>query len=336
MVITARPHRERPRAARGGPGPLRLAVFIATAAACVPYLALKAAWLSGSTVGYVDADAAGASVRHAGNAITMGMDAMVVAVAAAFTFRWGQRIPAWPVLAPMWVATGLLAPILLAVPLGSALQAVFSSEPLTAPDDAMRGWVYGVVYTGFTLQGIGLATAFVLYARSRWADVFKARTGDVAEGAPHRAQVLLAHAAAVPAVLYAAVQLFWAFGATAGLGAERAGQRTAVQQLADGAEGLLALAGAAALLLILRRGGRRPVLPLAVAWTGAATTFAAPLYGLLAAAAQPALDGPESTTVLDLTAVCGVLAGLLMGATGVALLAGRGAQSARPTASSAP
>ncbi|TDC85362.1 hypothetical protein [Actinomadura sp. 7K507] len=336
MTTTAQPHLERTRAVQGGPGPLRLAVFMATVAACVPYLALKAAWLSGSTIGYIDVDAAGGSVLYAGNAITMGMDAMAVAVAAAFTFRWGLRIPAWLVLGPAWVATGLLAPIVLAVPLGTVLQVVFSSEPLTASGNAMQGWVYGVVYTGFTLQGLGLVTAFALYARSRWAHVFKGRTQDVAKGTTHRVQVLLACAAGVPAVLYAAVQLFWSFGATAGLGAERADHRTAVQQLADGVGGLLALAGAVALLLIVRRAGLRPVFPLAVAWTGAAAAFADSLYGLLTMPAQPALDGPEPTTALNLAAVCGVSAGLLMGIAGAFLLAERGAQRARPMASSTP
>ena len=314
-----------------------MAVCLATIAACVPYLTLKAAWLSGSTIGWNDADAARESGLYAANAITMGMDAMAVVVVAAFTFSWGRRIPAWLVLAPTWVATGLLAPIVLAVPAGSVLQLLFSSEPLTTSDNPIQGWVYGVVYTGFTLQGLGLVTAFALYARNRWAGVFTVRTRDVPQGTTRHVQVLLAYAAGVLAALYAAVQLFWAFGATAGLGAEQTDHRTAVQQLAEGTGGLLALAGAAALLLIVRRGGRRRlVVPLAAVWAGAAATFADSLYGLLVTVSRPGLLGSESTAALNLTALCGVFAGLLMGIAGALLLAETDAQRARPTASSAP
>ncbi|TDC50540.1 hypothetical protein E1281_21745 [Actinomadura sp. KC345] len=336
MTITAPPLTGRTHGVRGGPGRLRMAVCLATIAACVPYLTLKAAWLSGSTIGWNDADAAGESGLYTANAITMGLDAMAVVVVLAFTFRWGMRIPAWLVLAPIWIATGLLTPIVLAVPLGSVLQVLFSSEPLTTSDNAIQGWVYGVVYTGFTLQALGLVTAFVLYARNRWADVFTMRTRDVPKGTTHQVHVLLAYAAGVLAALFAAVQLFWALGATAGLTAAQVDHRTAVQQLADGTGGLLALAGAAALVLIVRRDGRRLVVPLAVAWTGAAATFADSLYALLVTVSRPALLASESTAALNLTALCGVFAGLLMGIAGVLLLAETDAQRARPTASSAP
>ncbi|MGP4027667.1 hypothetical protein [Actinomadura sp. 3N407] len=338
MTVADQPLMVRTRAARPGPGRVRLAVCAATIAACVPYLILKIAWLSGSTVGWNDTDAAEDSALYVGNAITMGMDAMAVVVALAFTFRWGMRIPAWLVLTPIWVAAGLLAPIVLAVPLGSVLQVLFSSEPLTTSGSAIQGWVYGVVYTGFTLQGLGLLTAFVLYARNRWADVFTVRTRDVPKGPTHQVQALLARAAGVLAVLFAAVHLFWAFGGTAGLTAEQVDHRNAAQQLADGAVGLLALAGAAALLVIVRRGGRpeRFAVPLAAAWVGAAATFAWSLYGLLVTLSRPGLLAGESTTALNLTALCGVLAGVLMGVTGAFLLAERDAQSASPIASSAP
>lgn len=166
MTISARALLRRPSAARRGPGRVRLAVCTATVAACVPYLTLKIAWLSGSTVGWDDADAARDSALYVGNAITMAMDAAAVLVALAFTFPWGRRVPAWLVLTPMWIAAGLLAPIALVVPLGSAVQTL-------------------------------LLTAFVLYARMRWADVFTVRTKDVPKGAPQPLQVLLARTAAV-------------------------------------------------------------------------------------------------------------------------------------------
>lgn len=326
----------RTRAAYGGPGRLRLAVCAATIAACVPYLTLKIAWLSGGTVGWNDTAAAQDSALYVANAITMGMDALAVVVVLAFTFRWGLRIPAWLVLTPIWIAVGLLTPIVLSVPLGVLLQTLFSSEPLTTGDQEIQGWVYGVVYTGFTLQGLGLLTAFVLYARNRWADVFTVRTKDVPEGATHSLQVLLARTASVFAVAFAAVHLFWALGGTAGLREAELDHRNVAQQLSDGIWGGLALAGAAALLVIVQRHGRpdRFIAPLAVAWVGAATTFAWSLYGLLVTLAQPGFLGDDSTVTANLTALGGLLAGLLMGVTGAVLLAER--QTARPIASSTP
>ncbi|MFB4311029.1 hypothetical protein [Actinomadura sp. GTD37] len=338
MTVSVHALTGRRRAARGGPGPglVRLSVCAATIAACVPYLILKTAWLSGSTAGWNDVEAARGSGLYVANAVTMGMDALAVLVALAFTFRWGRRIPAWLVLTPIWIAAGLLAPIVLAVPLGALLQALFSSEPLTGGDAAIQGWVYGVVYTGFTVQGLGLLTAFVLYAKDRWADVFTIRTRDVPKGATHALQVLLARAASVFAAGFAAVHLFWAFGGTAGLRGDEIVHRNAAQQLADGVWGALALAGAAALLAIVQRAGRpeRLALPLAVAWVGAAATFAWSLYALLVTLGRPGLLASDSTAAANLTALGGLLAGLLMGVAGAVLLTER--QSASPTASSTP
>ncbi|MFB4300049.1 hypothetical protein [Actinomadura sp. NTSP31] len=330
-------------APRRGPGAPRVAVCAATAAACVPYLGLKIAWLSGSTVGWNDPEAAENSVLYVGNAITMVMDAVAVLVACAFTFPWGRRVPAWLVLPPIWIATGLLAPIALAVPLGTLVQSVVSAEPVTGSQNGLQGWVYGIVYTGFTLQGIGLLTAFVLDARTRWPEVFAVRTADVPPGPTHRLQVLLARGATVPAAVCAAAHLFWAFGGTAGLPHDQAVDRTAPQQIVDGAWGLLALAGAAGLLALTGR-ARRPsrlVVPLAAAWAGAGATFAWSLYGLIVMLAASTALGADSSPASGLVALGGVLTGLVMALTGAFLLAElgaarRAAQRARPMASSTP
>ncbi|RFS85657.1 hypothetical protein D0T12_11655 [Actinomadura spongiicola] len=328
--------------AHRGPGRLRLAVCAVTVAACVPYLTIKLAWLSGSTVGWNDAEAAKSSALYVGNAITMGMDAVAVLVVLAFTFPWGRRVPAWMVLTPIWVGAGLLAPIGLALPIGVAVQTLFSDEPLiqSGAGDELQSWVYGVVYTGFTVQGVGLLVAFLLYARDRWPDVFTVRTKDVARGATHGLQVLMARTAGVFAAVFAAVQFYWAFGGTAGIRAEELARRGPAHQTIDGVMGLLAVAGAVTLLLIVQR-GRRPArfaVPLAGAWIGTGATFAWSLYELLTVLSQPEFLDSGSTSALNLTVLCGLLAGLLMGVTGAVLLAERGAnaQSARPTASSAP
>lgn len=58
-------------------------------------------------------------------------------------------------LAPIWVAAGLLAPIVLAVPLGTLLRTLFSSQPLTGDANGLQGWVYGIVYGGSPCRGSG-------------------------------------------------------------------------------------------------------------------------------------------------------------------------------------
>jgi hypothetical protein len=331
------------KAPRRRPGALRLAVCAATVAACVPYLCLKIAWLSGSTVGWNDAEAAKDSVLYVGNAVTMGMDVLAVLVACAFTFPWGRRVPAWLVLPPIWVATGLLVPIVLAVPLGTVIQSLASAEPVTGTENGLHGWVYGVVYTGFTLQGLGLAAAFVLYARRRWPEVFTVRTVDVPAGPARSLQLLLARGAVVPAAVCAAAHFFWAFGGTAGLPHDQAADRNAPQQVMDGVWGLLALGGAAGLLALAARAHRpaRLVVPLAAAWVGAGVMFAWSLYGLVVTLAAAEELGADSAPASGLVALGGTLTGLVVALTGAFLLAEhdgarRPVQRARPMASSTP
>ncbi|WP_153530924.1 hypothetical protein [Actinomadura macrotermitis] len=316
-----------------GPGRFRVAVCAATIAACVPYLVLKIAWLSGSTVGWNDAAAARGSALAVGNAVTMGMDAVAVGAALAFTFAWGRRLPAWLVVVPIWFGTGLLAPIVLGVPLGTVLQALIDgTAPVRGSAGGLQGWVYAMVYGGFTCQGLGLLTAFVPYARLRWADVFALRTADVPRGATHAVQAFLAHAAAVPTLAYAALQLVWACGGTAG---QPAGEGMNItQRTVAGAYGLLALAGAAGLLAIVHRRGGRLYVPVLAAWTGAGATFAWSLYMLIITVGTPDFLDARSTPLTGLALLCGVLGGLVTGLAGAFFLAER--QSARPTASSTP
>ncbi|MFD0853265.1 hypothetical protein ACFQ07_13575, partial [Actinomadura adrarensis] len=111
---------------------VRLAFCYLTLAACLPYLTLKALWLSGADIGL---DAEAADQMHSAkfmvaNAVTMGMELTAVLVAFTFTYPFGRRLPAWLVLFPMWVGTGLLAPIALGAPLGMLVQAVAGGSPL--------------------------------------------------------------------------------------------------------------------------------------------------------------------------------------------------------------
>ena len=122
--------------------------------ACVPYLALKIAWVSGSRVGIPDGSML---LEHhtamiVGNSASVLIDSMVVVLALLLTQPWGRRAPAWLLILPVWAATGLLSPIMAGYPLqlGARLlggTAAPSAGPAGRP--FLDEWVFTVVYTGF-------------------------------------------------------------------------------------------------------------------------------------------------------------------------------------------
>ena len=295
---------------------LRIARFLACyamIAACIPYLIFKIVWLSGSTVGTVGHGAAEmGDMKHVvGNVITVGMDLVAVIVALAFTYRWGQRIPVWLVLVPIWVGTGLLAPIALGAPLGVLVQMFTGGSPVPA-HNGLKGWVYSIIYGGFTLQAIMLLVAFVLYARTRWAGLFGARTKDlpVPTTRPHLAS--LANSAAVVAVGYGVMQIAWVLS-DGGLGGDPAAVQTVTQKTFWAVQGLLCFAGAIGLLALVHRWGTgRIVLPLVTAWVGTGVIFASGPAGVALASGT----APAGIVVF----VLGAVTGLLMGTAGIRLL----------------
>ncbi|MBO2455365.1 hypothetical protein J4573_50375 [Actinomadura barringtoniae] len=291
---------------------LRLFVCYATAAACVPYLFLKVVWVAGGDLGVK-----GTMDMHSGdvvaaNVITLGMDAVAVVIALAFAYPWGMRVPAWLMLVPIWVGTGLLAPFVLGLPLGLAVQAVVGGAP--APDDhgnGLHAWVFVVVYGGFILQGVTLLAGFVLHARVRWADLFAMRTRELGQGPTRALQVLAVNGAAVVAAVFGVVHLVWAFGGTAAGGDP--GFQTATQRTFVGVSGVLAFLGAAGALALVHRRGPERLLPVLVAtWLGAGAIFAG---GLL---------GSGASGFASAVATYGTIAGLLLGIAGLlALIEGR-------------
>ncbi|MEU5878068.1 hypothetical protein [Spirillospora sp. NPDC047279] len=294
MTISTTPARDRRT------WPLRRALCLLTAAACAPYITLKLIWLAGGDLG-VSGDAATemhSATFVAANAITMGMEIVAVVIVFAFTYPWGRRIPAWLVLAPMWVGTGLLAPIALGVPLGLAAQAVAGGSPIPENDDSgdMSGWVFAVVYGGFVLQAITLLAAFVLYARARWPEAF--RRPVIRAGGTRAPQVLFVNGASVVAVACGVTQVLWAF--TGGEFGGDTAYETVAQRTFAAVGGLLALAGAAGALALVHGRGSRPVLALTAAWTGAGHLLAGGLFAGAAGAAGA-------------VNMYGALAGLLLG-----------------------
>ncbi|KFU81034.1 hypothetical protein SAMN04489729_4790 [Amycolatopsis lurida] len=236
---------------------VRLIVCYAAILGTLPYLTLKASWVTGGGLGLRDPSFVDSDVMMFANLVTGGMDVVAVLLALAFTYSWGRRIPAPLVLFPIWIGTGLLAPIVLNLPV---IIADLSRAQLT--EMPLENWVWAVVYGGFAWQGILLLTAFVLYARDRWWFVV---TGTVKPGTIGVAGLLGIAAALVTAIGHT----IWAFG-PGGIAAR--GQDVVIAVL-----GVLA----AIALANVSRGRFWPRLVLV--WTGAGAMAGTGAWGLFTA-----------------------------------------------------
>lgn len=254
------------------PSRARLAICAAAIVACTPYALLKIAWIAGSSIGIVDAQSA--DVIHSteyrvGNALTLGLELGAVAVVLGLTFA--RRLPPLLVVGPIWIGTGLLAPLCVALPIGLAAQAVVGGSP--APDDGgLHGWVFVLVYGGFIVQAPLVIAAFALHLGARWRWVLGLGAGDIAPGPTYPLQLLMARTGLVVAALVAAVQLLWAIDP--GSFAAPAGFDTAAQRTFLLVGGLFPLVGAMGTLALVRRPRAGSLLvPLAAAWAGSAAAF---------------------------------------------------------------
>ncbi|MGW7101987.1 hypothetical protein [Streptomyces sp. NPDC054838] len=311
-----------------GPGTSRPGVVgrilrAAALATTVPYLCLKGAWLAGSRIGIPD----GSVLLEPGmffkvaNAVTLAMDSAVIVLVLVLTRSWGLRVPSWLLTVPVFIATGLLVPVVVAFPaqcllgavgLGPDAAAEAAKEPFLDP------WVFNVVYGGFILQAIALAGLFVPYARERWGRRWQ---GVLGERLPSPTGVV-AGAAAVMAVAVAAVQLHWAFGGEAGLSASQIAQFNPQTGAVSATHAMCALAAGAGAVNLARGGARQARWALALAWTGAA---AAACWGLWLLIALTATTDPatEVTTAMVLTYAGQMITGLLAAAVLARFLASR-------------
>ncbi|MGP4088377.1 hypothetical protein [Streptomyces sp. KR55] len=302
---------------------------------CVPYLALKVAWIAGSHIGIPQGSSL---LEHRGsmavaNGITVLMDAAVIVLALVLTRPWGLRVPAWLLAFPVWVATGLLAPIMAGFSI-QLLADALAGTPGIAPGDSepfLDAWVFGVVYSGFIVQGLALGALFVLYARDRWGRLWQGRVWELPVGAIGAAQRAVAAAAGVLALLPLAVHVLWACGGTAGLDEARIADRTSSFPIMEAlSAAFLAMAVTGGFLLAFRRGRALPVkLPLALAWVGSAATVCWAAWLSLAPLTDVA-DGP--TPVMNLAYAGQMIVGILVACLGVHFLAERDACRKRRTA----
>ncbi len=325
-LVTSRPAPDRLRTTR-------LLAGYAVVLGALPYLLLKLAWLSGSPIGFADPSAAGDGSLFVLNAVTAGMDLVGVLLALAFAHDLGLRLPGWLVLGPMWVGTGLLAPVAIVMPVIGAVSVGATGGGPEGPR-LLEPWVRPLVYAGFTWQGVTLLLAFVLYARVRWAPVFTVRTGAVPRGATHPVQAAAAAGGAALAFAAAALHLAHAAGSTLGLTVEFAAGRDTSYHLVEGVHGLMALlAGAGILVLVHRAAPRLPFwLPVALTWTGAGATFAWGLWGMVNTLSASFLArGADAMPLGQVHDIVKVLAGLVIGLAGLMLLAEQRGQVSVPS-----
>ncbi|MFE7560943.1 hypothetical protein [Kitasatospora sp. NPDC057500] len=316
-------------------GRLRTAAASVAVAATVPYLTLKLLWLTGHPVGVGDAGAM--DDLWLVNLLTFGMDAVAVLLALAFVRPWGRRVPAGLLAFPMWVATGLLGTILVALPLSMLSALVLGPEQQAAQDDdGPSGWVFTLVYGGFAAQGLALITGFLLYAWERWGGLLRRdRIGDLPHSATLTTQRAFAGVAALLAAGVAAARLYWALGGSAGLPLAWLDQRGRNTVIMDAVTAVMAVAAVAALLVLVFRcrPGWRLRGPLAVVWTAAGSVFAWGSWQLVAhgTSVTASVDPREAVPgLLPLVEAAQVVTGLLVLAVGAVALAERAARGAVP------
>ncbi|MGW4158962.1 hypothetical protein [Streptomyces sp. NPDC004788] len=324
-----------PTAPTGPAGILRPALRVLAMGACLPYIALKAAWVAGSRVGIPDGSAllAHPTLMVVANSLTLLADAIVVLLALLLTRPWGMRVPAWLLAFPMWAATGLLAPIVAGYP-GQLIASLFGgSGPVstgTVKEPFLDAWVFPVVYGGFIVQGLALGTLFALYARDRWSHVWAGRLGDLPARLMGPGVRAVAVAASVLALVPAALHALWACGVTSGLAPAFAAEYDSDHATVDVVRALfLVLAAAGTLGPALRRpAGLRLRTALAVSWvaSGAAGCWGAfmTLVALL-----PVTDAGKEPTGQMITAYAGeMITGFLLAGCLAVVLARRGRRGA--------
>ncbi|TXS51690.1 hypothetical protein [Streptomyces sp. t39] len=312
------------------PGRLRPALRAVAIASCVPYLALKAAWIAGSRIGIPDGSVLleDRAVTAAANGLTVLMDAAVIVLAVLLTRPWGLRVRAWVLTVPMWAATGLLAPIMVGFPLHLAAGALGGSSPQEISDEPfLDAWVFDVVYTGFIVQGIALGTLFVLCARQRWGHLWQGTLWTLPTSATGPRMRGCAVAGALIALGPAVMHVLWAAGSTLALPAGTAAGRSTDFRLLESMHAAFAVAAMASVLTLAFRAvpslSLRPVL--AVAWTSASALGAWGGWMLLATLLPSPDDADRATAPLALTYAGAMISGLLLSGAIASLLRRRGA-----------
>ena len=298
--------------ASAGPPSIRLRRLAgwAAIAGTLPYLVLKVLWLTGHQVGIRRPDLLDG--MDALNAVTVAMDACVIALALALAYPWGRRLPAWLLLLPAWVGGGFLIPMAVVI-LPSTVLWLIGGGAGGGHADPMEAWVRPMVYGGFAWQGVFLAVAFVLYARDRWPAEVGA--GDAVPGVRSREVLpllrVLAGGGTVMVVLTVGLSVGDAIRAgTAGSVA------SAVAQAAMEVAGLLGV-------LALARDTTRRVVSVAAGWIGTGVLFAWGLWGTVNMVAGTPLAA-SGYPMSGLAGLAGLLGGFALAVAGLLAVTGTG------------
>ncbi|MER7518828.1 hypothetical protein [Streptomyces sp. NPDC126499] len=285
----------------------------------VPYIVLKIAWTAGSEVGIPEGSVLleHPTLMAVANGITVVADAAVVLLAVLLTRPWGLRVRAWLLAFPVWAAIGLLAPIMTAYPVQVVVALLGGPGSASAgpPDEPfLDAWVFPVVYGGFMIQGLSLGILFALYARDRWAPVWRGRLGELPAAVSGPGVRTCAVAGAVLALVPAALHLLWACGMTEDLSFARATSYDADKAVVDAARaGFLLVAAATVPALALRRpASLRVGTTMALAWvsSGAAACWGA--YMSLVALLPLADPGKEPTGLTTAAYAVEMITGFLL------------------------
>lgn len=321
----------RPRFPGSPSRPRRLLRSVAVVA-CLPYLCLKVAWIAGSHLGIPQGSPllTHRTTMAVANGITVLMDGTVIVLSLLLTRPWGLRVPAWMLAVPMWPATGLLAPIMTGFPLQLVVKA-FDGNPGGGGKPFLDAWVFGVVYSGFIVQGLALGTLFGLYARDRWGRLWRGRVCELPASVAGATQRATAVAAAVLALWPATLRLLWSCGATTGLSRGRIADRGADSSLMEVLHlGFLVACVTGAWLLAFRRGrALRVAVPLALAWVGSGAAACWGAWMLLASLPGVEDTASRPTPMMSLTYAVQMIVGILVAALGAHFLAERSAAVGR-------
>ncbi|MFE9392379.1 hypothetical protein [Streptomyces sp. NPDC006784] len=284
--------------------------------ACLPYLTLKLSWLSGGSTGIPEGSPLhdGGTAMWLLNALTVAMDGTVVLLVLALTRPWGRRLPAPVPALPLWIACGLLGPIVVAFPV-QALSGLLGVAPggdgdTDGGDAVLESWVWTVVYSGFVVQALALGALFARYVRDRWGPLLRSPLHRHVRGRRSGTRSGCAFAAAV------AVSLPVLAGHAARLADEHADNR-----VTDATFLLYTVTALAAVARLLRAGGsERPAgaalwPTLAAAWLGSGVLACWGGWLLLGALSGGGRAlGQQASGAALLTYACQALAGLLLAA----------------------
>lgn len=305
-----------------GVGRLGTAAAWISAVCCLPYLFLKVVWTLDVPVGITDRSVLDDDGWVAANALMAVIQLVGLLLVLALARPWSRRVPAWLLLFPVWVGTGLLFQLIV----GVVLTGLFTPPSDGSAEDfgAFEPWVYVLVYASFAGQGIALAIAFACHVRARWGRLLGQRTGDVvarrtasARSWPESHLAGMADAVAAMSAVVAVVFCYWAAGGSFGLSGAHAEDPWSLHAAravgaVTAAVGLLGLAG--------HRGRRRRFwLPAALTWLGSGALVAFDGF-LVMFTALPMLFGQIVAqwgwSVTDTVLVIKVLIGLLAAGVG--------------------